>query len=73
MEKDLSSSRVAVCFPGSFPRKEEAAALVFGVGRGLKTQLGPREMLGREAQTCRSMGGFGSVKCLLVLGISGYR
>lgn len=39
--------------------------LVFGVGRDLKTQLGPREMLGREAQTCRSMGGFGSVSEVL--------
>lgn len=65
LEKDLLGSCVAVCFPGSFPRKEEAAVLVFGVGRDLKTQRGPREMLGREAQTCRSMGGFGSVSEVL--------
>ena len=65
MEKDLSGARVPVCFTCSFPRKEEAAVLVFGVGRGFKMQPGPREVLGREAQTCRSTSGFGAVSEVL--------
>lgn len=71
MEKDLSGSRVPVCFTCSFPRKEEAAVLVFGVGRGFKMQPGPREMLGREAQPAGARVGLVQfLKCLLVLDIS---